>query len=174
MKNLFVFVLGMVTGFSGHAQSTSVQWLTWEQMVPLMEKNPKKIMVDVYTDWCGWCKKMDANTMTNSVIVSLLSKHFYAVKLDGEHKKDIVFKGRTFKFVPSGYRGYHELPAELMNGKMSYPTLVFLDEEFGIIQALPGYQDPKSLEPVLNYFGKNLYKTVTWEGFKSQFKSELP
>ena len=169
----FLFSIGLIIcAVSASAQTAKIEWNTWEEAVAKMEKEPRKLMVDVFTEWCGWCKKMDATTMVDQAIITLVNKHFYAVKLDGETKRDIVFKGRTYKFVPvPDRRGYHELPAELMNGKMSYPTLVFLDEQYGIIQALPGYFEAAKLEPILAYFGTSAYKTINWETFSANYKS---
>lgn len=155
----------------GAADKASIEWLTFEQAVERMEKEPRKIMIDVYTDWCGWCKKMDASTMVDPTIVQIIGEQYYAVKMDGEYKKDIEFKGRTYKFVAQGRRGYHELPAELMAGKMSYPTLVFLDEDFGIIQPLPGFQQARQLEPILSYFGGDFYKNTAWDQFSKAYQS---
>lgn len=148
-----------------------IEWLTWEQAVAKMDKAPRKIMIDVYTDWCGWCKRMDATTMEDPAIIKIIGEQYYAVKMDGECKRDITFRGRTYKFIAQGHRGYHELPAELMKGQMSYPTLVFLDEEYGIIQPLPGYQEAGTLEPILAYFGGGFYKTTPYESFQASFKS---
>lgn len=148
-----------------------VEWLGWDQAVAKMDREPRLLMIDVYTDWCGWCKRMDATTMQDPRIVKLLQQHFYAVKMDGEGKKDITFRGRTYKFIAQGHRGYHELPAELLQGRMSYPTLVFLDKEYAIIQPLPGFQDANTLEVILAYFGGEHYKTTPWETFQAGFKS---
>lgn len=183
MKRLFGFALVLFMATTALAQAPgetvakgtdkapAIEWLTWEEASERMKTEPRKMMVDVYTDWCGWCKRMDATTMKDETIVQILGEDFYAVKMDGEYKKDIEFKGRTYKFVPNGRRGYHELPAEIMNGKMSYPTLVFLDEDFKIIQPLPGYQQPRQLEPILAYFGGDFYKNVAWDKFSAEYKS---
>ena len=146
-----------------------IEWLTWDQAVQRMEKEPRKLMVDVYTDWCGWCKRMDATTMQDAGVIKLINEKYYAIKMDGEGKDDITFRGRTYKFIAQGNRGYHELPAELMSGKMSYPTLVFLDQEFAIIQPLPGYQQAPMLENVLAYFGLDAYKTTPFEDFRATY-----
>jgi thioredoxin-related protein len=156
---------------TAHAGSLKIEWLTWDQAVAKMDKQPRKMMVDVYTEWCGWCKRMDATTMEDPAIVKLIGEKFYAVKLDRELRKDIVFRGRTYKFISEGSRGHHELPAELLSGRMSYPTLVFLDEDYGIIQPLPGYQDVATLEPILAYFGGGHYKTTPWGSFQASYKS---
>lgn len=181
MKNLFVFAFALLLFAGIQAQSVentavetdndNIEWLTWDQMVEKMEQEPRKVMVDVYTDWCGWCKRMDATTMKDPTVVQIVGEDYYAVKLDGEEKDNIDFRGRTFKFVAQGRRGYHELPAELMAGKMSYPTLVFLDEQFNIIQPLPGYKQARQLETILSYFGGDFYKNVSWDAFQKEYKS---
>lgn len=177
---IFLFAVALVTGLHAQASKSAkvktskaaeIEWLTWDEATKRMEKEPRKLMIDVYTSWCGWCKRMDATTMKDPTIVQLLSDKYYAVKMDGEYKKDILFKGRTYKFVAKGRRGYHELPAELMQGKMSYPTLVFLDENYGIIQPLPGYQQARQLEPILSYFGGDFYKNTAWDSFQKTYKS---
>ena len=83
------------------------------------------------------------------------------------------FKGRIFKFVPSGQRGYHELAAALTQGKLSYPTLVFLDKTMTPLQPLPGYKTPNDLEPILSFFGTGIYLTQTYDAFMKEFKSKL-
>ncbi len=154
-----------------NSPAAQIEWLTWDEAVKRMEKEPRKIMIDVYTDWCGWCKKMDATTMKDPTVAQLMGESWYAVKMDGERKEDIIFKGRTYKFVAQGRRGYHELPAELMNGRMSYPTLVFLDEQYKVIQPLPGYRQAPELEKILAYFGGDFYKNTDWEKFSAEYKS---
>lgn len=146
--------------------AAGIEWLTWDEAAKKMETEPRKVMVDVYTDWCGWCKKMDASTMTDPKVIEEIQKNWYAVKLDGEEKEEIEFRGTVYKFVAQGRRGYHELPAALMNGRMSYPTLVFLDEEYNIIQPLPGYRQARELEMILSYFGDDIYKDTSWDDYQ--------
>lgn len=160
-------------GVAAEVDENGVEWLTFEEAVKRNEQEPRKFMIDVYTDWCGWCKKMDASTMKNPVIMQNLRENYYAVKMDGEYKKDINFGGRTYKYVAQGRRGYHELPAELMQGRMSYPTLVFLDEEYNVIQPLPGYKTARDLDPILTFFGGDYYKNTPWEKFQAEYKSPV-
>ena len=170
-KYLAIFGFFLFGGLAANAQTADkITWLSWDEAALKMEKAPKKLLVDVYTDWCGWCKRMDATTMVDPEVIKLVNQYFYAVKLDGEGKKDILFKGRTFKFVAQGTRGYHELPAELMGGKMSYPTIVYLNEKFEIIQAVPGYQTAVDIQPILAYFGSNAFATKTWDEFKASYR----
>lgn len=150
-----------------------VKWMSFEEAVEANKKEPKKIFIDVYTDWCGWCKVMDKNTFNHPQIAQYLNENFYNVKLDAEQKEDITFNGHTFKFVASGRKGYHELAAALLDGKLSYPTVVFMDEEFRMIQPLPGYQKPEQFDPIVRFIGGDHYKQIKWEDFQKEYKSSL-
>ena len=46
-----------------------INWMSFEEAIARSKEDPKHIFVDVYTDWCGWCKKMDASTFVDPVIV---------------------------------------------------------------------------------------------------------
>ncbi|TRX62181.1 DUF255 domain-containing protein [Fulvivirga sp. M361] len=154
-------------------EGSAVNWLTFEEALEKSKTQKKKIFIDVYTDWCGWCKVMDKNTFGHPEIAQYLNENFYPVKLDGEQKEDIVFRDRTFKFVPSGRKGYHELAAALLNNKLSYPTVVFLDEDFNMIQPLPGYQKPDQFEKIVKFIGGNYFKNTSWKDWEQGFQSEL-
>jgi thioredoxin-related protein len=82
-----------------------------------------------------------------------------------KEKKPIEYKGNTFKYVPSGRRGYHELAAALLQGKMSYPTVVFLDEEMNMLSPVPGYQQVGPFLQIAKYFGDNIYKDKDWQSY---------
>jgi len=153
--------------FSGVTYAQEVTWLTWEEAAKLSatDKNPKKVFIDVYTDWCGWCKKMDKDTFQNPEVAAYMAENYYMVKMDGEGKEPIEFKGKTYKFVPSGRKGYHELAAALMQGRLSYPTTIFLDEELNMLSPVPGYQKPKPFLNIARYFGDNIYKEKDWNAY---------
>lgn len=152
-------------------EETPVKWMSFEQALAKSKSSKRPIFIDVYTDWCGWCKVMDKNTFTDPNVARLLNEKFYAVKFDGEQKEDIVFNGKTFKFVASGRGGYHELAAALMNNEMSYPTVVFLNEEFQMIQPLAGYRKAPEFHMIAQYIGEGHYKKQKWEEFQVQYRS---
>ena len=100
MKNriwvLTIWMLGISASVS-IAQETKINWIEIDRAFEVNEKTPRKIFIDVYTDWCGWCKKMDENTFTNPVIASYLTQKFHAVKFNAEGSKDITYKGKVYK-----------------------------------------------------------------------------
>ncbi|SFT07193.1 Thioredoxin-related protein [Zhouia amylolytica] len=167
---LTCFIALSTSSFKNNA--TEIEWMSWEEAIKKSEtdKNPKKIFIDVYTDWCGWCKKMDKDTFNHSEVASYMNDNFYMVKLDGEGKEDIEYKGNTFKYVSSGKRGYHELAASLLQGRLSYPTVVFLDENQKMLSPVPGYKKPKEFLMIAKFFGDNIYLDKTWDEYQKEFK----
>jgi len=151
--------------------AVEVNWMSFEEALKKSKVEKRKIFIDVYTDWCGWCKVMDKKTFSEATIANYLNRHYYPVKFNAEQTEDIEFRDHTFKFIPSGRRGYHELAAVLLQNKLSYPTVVFLDEDFNLIQPLPGYRNAKAFHPILTFFGQDQYKIMKWDEFQTQYES---
>jgi Highly conserved protein containing a thioredoxin domain len=146
-----------------------VKWLTVEQAETLMQQAPKKVLVDVYTDWCGWCKVMDKKTYTHPKVIKYINENFYAIKLNAEQAKEIRFNNKVYKTIPGSKT--NELAAEWMNNKLSYPTTILMDEQFGNPQPIPGYLEVKTMEMILTYFAQNKHKTTPWDTYSKEFKS---
>jgi uncharacterized protein YyaL (SSP411 family) len=163
----FLFCLSVVQA------QTPVKWYTVEEAFALNKKEPRKILIDVYTDWCKWCKVMDSETYSNPVIADYLNKKFYAVKFNAEQKTDVVLNGKTYKFLASGGRGYNELAAELLGGQMGYPSTVFLDEQSKMIQPVQGYIKARQFDGIIRFIGGNDYKTKKWEEFLAGYNSPI-
>ncbi len=151
-----------------------IKWLTWEEAQAKNKSEPKKLMVDVFTQWCGWCKKMDKTTFAEPNISVYINLNYYPVKFDAETKTDINFNNKVFKYVRSGTSGYHKLASEITFGKLSYPTIVFLDEKLNVIQPIPGYKDPRSLDKIMKYFAEDYYKTMPWKKYDEMYQQQHP
>lgn len=165
---VLAFIMLPLTSFKTKPASqpvATVKWYTIEEVQELNKKNPRKVYIDMYTDWCGWCKVMDKNTFTDAQVIDHLNSNFYPVKFDAEGKEEVMFKDKAYSYVANGSRGYHELAATLMQGKLSYPTSVFLDEELNLISPLPGYLTPERMIPVLEFIGEDHYKTTSYQDF---------
>ncbi len=160
-----IFAICLLFSFTISAQE--IQWMSFEDAVAMTqnEGNTKKVFIDVYTDWCGWCKKMDKDTFQNPEVAKYMQENFYMVKFNAEGKEPIEFEGRTFEYVPSGRRGYHQLAAALLNNRLSYPTVVFLDENMKMLSPVPGYQKVQPFLQIAKYFGDNIYKQQDWKSY---------
>jgi len=173
MKKI-LFITGVVfLGLNAAVSQESIKWYSIEDAVRLAQEQPRLLVIDVYTDWCGWCKRMDATTFSNPSIVELMNTHFYPVKLNAEGKEDIVIGDRVFKFVDSGRRGYHEVAAIVTKGRLSYPTISYVDEQGKVLEAAPGYKTAEQFKIYLDYYSSNAYKTKTFQEFSASNSPEL-
>jgi len=150
----------------------TVNWMSLEQALEKSKTEKRKLFVDLYTDWCGWCKHMDSTTFVSVPVAKYLNEHYYPVKFNAEQDKDIVFHDKIYKFKKTGSRGYHELAALWLNNKFSFPTVVFLDENQQLIQPVPGYQDAVKMEAIINYFGSDSHKKTPWESYEKSFNNK--
>ena len=168
MRKFALLLLLSLTAISNAQEK--IQWMSIEEAyaLTLTESTPKKIFIDVYTDWCGWCKRMDKATFQNPEVAAYMNEHYYNVKFDAEQKESIEMLGNTFEFVPQGNRGYHELAAALLNGKMSYPTVVFMNPKFEMLSPVPGYQEVGPFMNIAKYFGDNIYTEKSWQDYSQQ------
>ena len=159
--------------------STAVSWYSFEGALMFNKERAekglptKKIFIDVYTDWCGWCKRMDATTFAHPVIVEKLNGEWIPVKFNAERKDTITINGQQFVYVngnPNSSRGLHQLAHILLNGQMSYPSYALIDETGKPIQNIQGYQNARQFEMLLDFFSSNIYKTTDWQEFQKTYQ----
>lgn len=167
MKRIALLVLVVCT--SAFAKAQQIEWISWEEAEQKLREEPRKVVVDVYTEWCGWCKKMDAQTFHNPEIVSMINENYYAIKFDAEYREVIKINGEEYKYIRNGKRGYNELAAHILRGKLSYPSIVFLDESLEVIQPIPGFRDPITFNMILSYFDGDYHKSVPWKVYSENY-----
>ncbi|NVN96211.1 MAG: DUF255 domain-containing protein [Bacteroidetes bacterium] len=180
-KNIIIIATTFIFGTTSFAQtkidakSSVIKWYSFEEAMLKNQQLPKKkIFIDVYTDWCGWCKKMDATTFSDPEIINYMNENYYAVKLNAERKDTIILDGKMLLNPnPTANRSTHQLAEMLLNNRMSYPSYAFLDEMGRSISVVPGYVEASSFEPILHYFGENQYLKVPWETFQKQFVGKV-
>ena len=146
-----------------------VEWLPLEEAIKRAKRAPKKILIDLYTDWCGWCKVMDRDTYSQEEVIKYLHQNYYPVKFNAEQREDVQFLGRTFKYMAtSPQQGYHQLAQALTDGNLSYPTTVLLDEKQQPITYVPGFLNAKDLALLMKFVAENKYKTISYSEYKKK------
>jgi thioredoxin-related protein len=181
MKKSIIFILLTIIGVKAYSQTgsssglTTVKWYTIQEAERLFKKEPRPIFIDTYTDWCGWCKKMDRETFTNTVISDILNNKFYPVKFNAESKDSIVFFGQIY--INDGNSGKaHQLALALLNGQLSYPTVVFFfSQKDGkpAVMPIPGFREAKDMEVLLSFFVDKAYDNQTWEAYQKSFQGKV-
>ncbi len=130
----------------------SIAWKTLEEAEKLQQLEPTKpLFIDVYTTWCTWCKVMDKNTFSQSQVANYINKHFIPVKWDAQTKEQISFHDKTYAF--NGY--YNELTYYLLNDRLEFPSMVFVNSKGVVENVLIGYHTEEELMPFLRQFKGN-------------------
>lgn len=145
-------------------QENEIIWYTIEEAEEKAKKDPRPIFIDVYTDWCYWCKKMDQSTFKKKEVVKYLNTHFYPVKFDAESKKDIFFEGKTFKKEGR----MHALAKRLLDNDMRFPNLTFYQVKDKKSRHYPEYLKAKNFLKLLKYIKDEHYTTTTWESYRKK------
>lgn len=143
-------------------KTNSVTWNEFEKGVELSKKSNKKLLVDVYTDWCTWCKKMDSDVYANDKIQNYLKNNFVTVKLNAEGTKPVKYMDTTFT-PPDFSRGM---------GVTGYPATLFFTATGEPITLLPGYIEAPMFLNVLKYISENRYKNESFDSFVKSIKTE--
>jgi thioredoxin-related protein len=137
-------------------------------------KDEKLILIDFYTDWCGWCKKLDKDTYQNAEVINLMNEYFYSVKFNAEQRDSVSFIDKTYKFKPSGSRGTHELALAFAarEGRIGYPTITILNSKGEKVAVEAGYRNAEKMQMMLRYYGEGHYKSIDLSTYEAQVKQQ--
>ncbi len=147
-----------------------MKWMTLQEAQEAMRKEKRPILIDLYTDWCGWCKTMDKKTYTNPKVIAYLEANFYAVKLNAETKDAVTWNEKTYNFNSANRT--NDFALFLTYGRLSYPTTVIIPTDNSGPQPVPGFLEPKDLELVVRYFGDGKYGKQPFEAYQKAFVSQ--
>ena len=177
IKQLIVFLLCILAYNKTYTQqsniSNTIQWISFKEALEKNKKEPRKIIMDINTEWCGWCKYMDKTTFTDLNVISYINTNYYAVKFDAESFDTIEYKGKKYgpsqPYLGSGRKPTHNLAIALLQGQLSYPNIMYFDDSSNVITAIPGYKSAKDLQAFLIYFAENIYKYANIQPFLDDF-----
>ena len=178
MKKLrYILLFAILISVAGTAQE--VKWMSLDQALALQKKSPKKIIMDVYTNWCGPCKMLDKNTFQNPDVAKYINQYYYAVKFNAEGNEKLTYEGKTFTNP-----GYKEELANRRNGVHqftnflrvdAYPTVVYFDEKGNVLTSIKSYMTPQQIELYLKLFGEDKHKDMkSQEDFNNYYTAFVP
>jgi thiol:disulfide interchange protein len=96
-------------------------------------RNEKRILlVDVYTDWCGWCKKLDREVFADSRVAEA-ARSLIAVRINAEKGDEKVAQ----RYDVQGY-----------------PTVLFLDGSGNVVKRIDGFVDAAEMLRIISALPK--------------------
>jgi thioredoxin-related protein len=155
-----MLLLAACTGCAGDKPEPA--WSTFDKGILGAKAKEKKVMIDVFTDWCGWCKKLDKEVYADAGVASYLNEEFVSIKLDAESNAKVTFQGKQMT----------EMELARSFGVTGYPSIIFLEPDGTNITLIPGFVPAEKFLPILRYIGDNHYKTTSWEEYEKKHISK--
>ena len=155
----FVVAIVLMCSLAAPAGAAGVAWRGWNDGLTAAASSRKPMLVDVYTDWCGFCKRMDRETYARTDVSAYLNSHFVMVRLDAEGRERASYQGRalTSRTLASGF------------GVTGYPTTIFLRANGEHLVNVPGFLPADKFMKLARYIGDgHLDRGVSWESYSAR------
>jgi thioredoxin-related protein len=156
MRKSAFLLLALLTLSSFATSARAVDWKAWNAGLSSAASSSRPVIVDVYTDWCRWCRQMDRDVYARPDVQAYLDAHFVTVKLNAESSAPVSYQGRTLtaRSLASSF------------DVSGYPTTIFLAANGEHLVNVPGYVEPGRFLLLLRYIGDgHLDRGVTWDEY---------
>lgn len=172
MLNLLpLFFYGLTLGFTpgSNTKAEEPKWSSLKDVSERLRQQQKPVLIDLYTDWCHWCKVMDKKTYANQKVIAYLEDKFYIAKINAETKDIVSWKNKAYAY--NDLYKINDFALYVTNGETGFPSTVIITGKDAEPIQIAGFLEPKELEPILKYFGEGAYLTQSFQDYKKNFKS---
>lgn len=156
MRHLARLLIVAVALSSIAPRAQAVEWKSWNQGLASAASSRRPVVVDVYTDWCRWCKQMDREVYGREDVRRYLESRFVAIKLNAESAEPVSHQGRSM--TARGLASSFDVSG--------YPTTIFLTSSGEHLANVPGYIEPGRFLLLLRYVGDgHMDRGVPWDEY---------
>ena len=163
-KTLLIFATLLLGGML----TAQVQWHTIEE-ASQANIGSKMYFIDFYTDWCGYCKKMDRETFSDPLVAKILNRYFYPVKFNAEGNNTVTWNGKTYRPSTGGRNKTHEFA----RGLQGYPTFVLYRSDGTPLQSIPGFSKASEFVVILWYFASGDCDKYPFDRYRKIFDRDI-
>ncbi|MEX2456185.1 MAG: thioredoxin fold domain-containing protein [Balneolaceae bacterium] len=137
------------------AQVDDVDVYELDEALELAQSNNKKILINVYAEWCPYCEKMHKNTYTDEAVIAAIDDNFYLVMINIESENSVDYLGNEMSEIEF---------AQSLNSD-SLPTSFFMNSEGEILGKQPGLVPAETFYKLLNFVGTDAYLSTSFQEF---------
>lgn len=169
IKTLLLIGIGLFATLHSPLSTIQAQ-VKWHSVEEAASANigSRLYLVDFYTDWCGYCKKMDRETFVDPTVAKIINKYYYPVKFNAESRKRFTWFGKAYE-AAGGRSRVHEFA----RGVQGYPTTVFYRADGSVFQVVPGYSTAKDYTVILWFFASGDYQRYPFDRYQRIFDKEI-
>ncbi|MBQ0015830.1 MAG: DUF255 domain-containing protein [Bacteroidales bacterium] len=177
-KNLLIVALFTLLLSSAPIWSQTAKSANWRgiESASKISENTKLYLIDFYTSWCGWCKRMDSDVFTNPTIVKLLDKYYIPVKFNAEGQSQFSWNGVKYSGAavpPGGRPSLHSFTKAMLGKQLGFPSFAICNTDQSTLTILQGYQPADELIIILWYFASGDYHKYSYEKYQSIFDKDI-
>jgi len=138
----------MIVSLAASTQGAPLEWLPFDEAFEQALSQEKPLLVDFYTDWCHWCKVMDAKTFGDPEVAKALAQNFVLCRIQAEDSKaSLRYRDAT----------YSNVQFTQAMGVRGFPSIAFFDKEGNAITVVPGYVEAPTFMYMLSYVRDGCY-----------------
>ena len=144
-------------------ETDAIAWHpTFNAALDAAKVSGKKVMVDVYAEWCPWCRRMQESTYPDASVYPEVGRHFEAVRLNAENDTDSLryaYNGKTYSFTPASF-------VQAL-GVRGFPTVIFFGPDGTLLTSYPSYADAPTFRRIVRFLGTDAYKTQSFDAYEA-------